>query len=266
MAMRMEETDEEEALYQYQYGLYLMQSPSTISPANTLTYSSSNKYSHHLPKFDVDSNWTKYLSLSYSNSGAWILMQLAWRFLVSFMIALLVFYVAAKPPHPHLSLQVAGIRQFRLGEGVDASGVTTKLLTSNFSINLLVDNHSNLFALHIHPPIIKLIFGRLTFAISQIQGREVYGGSDDLTVLRFNVGTKNKAMYGAGRSMQDFLESEKGLPLVIRVSLRSRFIVIWGIFEPKYHHEAQCLVVLDDSYDKKHRTQVYNSTCHVINS
>ncbi|XP_042005459.1 uncharacterized protein LOC121754176 isoform X1 [Salvia splendens] len=286
MAMGTEES-EEEALYQYHYGydygigigssLYLVHSPSTISHApntNHLTHSSSqsqpsNKYSQ---KIDVDiheiesTNWTKYLSLSYSNSGAWILMQLAWRFLVSFVVALLVFYVAAKPPHPHLSLQVAGIRQFRLGEGVDASGVTTKLLSCNFSINLIVDNHSNLFALHIHPPIIKLIFGRLTFAISQIQGTEMNAGSDDLTVLRFNIGTKNKAMYGAGRSMQDFLESEKGLPLVIRVSLRSKFNVIWGILETKYHHAAQCLVVLDDSYDKKHRTQVYNSTCHVISS
>ncbi|XP_042008852.1 uncharacterized protein LOC121757365 isoform X1 [Salvia splendens] len=291
MAMAMatatakEETDneEEEALYQYHYGygigssLSLVQSPSTISHAPnsnrlTRTHSSSqsqatNKYSQ---KFDVDihenTNWTKYLSLSYSNSGAWILMQLAWRFLLSFVIAMLVFYVAAKPPHPHVSLQVAGIRQFRLGEGVDASGVTTKLLSCNFSINLIIDNHSNLFALHIHPLIIKLIFGRLTFAISQTQGRELYAGSDDLTVLRFNIGTKNKAMYGAGRSMQDFLESEKGLPLVIRVSLRSKFNVVWGILETKYHHEAQCLVVLDDSYDKKHKTQVYNTTCHVINS
>lgn len=96
-----------------------------------------------------------------------------------------------------------------------------------------------------------------------MQGREFYAGNDDLTTLRFNIGTKNKAMYGAGRNMQDFLESEKGLPLVIRVSLRSRFSVIWGIFEPKYNYEAQCLVILSDYYDKKHRTQVYNSTCVV---
>lgn len=91
--------------------------------------------------------------------------------------------------------------------------------------------------------------------------RELYAGIDDLTTVRFNVGTKNKAMYGAGRSMDDFLESEKGLPLVIRVSLKSRFHVIWGIFEPKYDHQGLCLVTLSDYYDKKHRTQVYNSTC-----
>ncbi|XP_057807702.1 uncharacterized protein LOC131022249 [Salvia miltiorrhiza] len=276
---RME--SEEEALSR-SYPYLLHSPPSTIS-LPPLTYSSSRGSNnsqlfnhnhkplkfHHLVVQDEDHHlqdehrrgWIKYFSLTYSNSGGWILMQLSWRFLVSFMIALLVFYVAAKPPHPDLSLKVAGIRQFRLGEGVDASGVTTKLLSCNFSINLIIDNHSKLFALHIHPPTIKLIFGRLTFAISQMQGRELYAGNDDLTMLRFNVGTRNKAMYGAGRNMQDFLESEKGLPLVIRVSLRSKFNVIWGIIEPKYHHEAQCLVVVDNNYDKKHRTQVYNSTC-----
>lgn len=98
-----------------------------------------------------------------------------------------------------------------------------------------------------------------------MEGRELYAGNDDLTLLRVNVGTRNKPMYGAGRNMQDLLESGKGLPLVIRVSLRSSFHVVWGVIKPEFHHEAQCLVVLGDKYDKKHRTQVYNSTC-VINS
>lgn len=214
---------------------------------------------------EKNGGWIKYFSFSYSNSGFWILMQLSWRFLVSLMIALLVFYIAAKPPPPKFSVKVARIPQYRLGEGVDASGVTTKMLTCNFSIDVIIDNDSKLFALHIQPPIIKLIFGRLNFATSQaMQGREFYARNDNLTLMRFHVGTKNEPMYGAGRNMQDFLESGKGLPLIIRVSLKSRFNVIWGIFEPKYYHDAQCLVALDNNYDKKHRTQVYNSTC-VIN-
>ncbi|KAL8496005.1 hypothetical protein ACS0TY_019938 [Phlomoides rotata] len=207
----------------------------------------------------------KYFSFGYSDSGWWFLLQLSWRFLVSFLIALLVFYVAAKPPAPNFSIKVAGIRDFRLGEGVDSSGVTTKLLSCNCSINLFIDNKSKLFALHIHPPILHIFFDHLPFAMSQRQGRELSAGNDDITMYRLNVGTRNKAMYGAGRNMQDLLESGKGLPLVIRVSLRSSFHVVWGIIQPKFHHEAQCLVVLTDKYDKKRRTQVYNSTC-VVNS
>ncbi|KAL3622508.1 hypothetical protein CASFOL_033919 [Castilleja foliolosa] len=207
------------------------------------------------------SGWAQYLSFGYSDSGWWVLVQLSWRFLLSLTIALTVFYVAVKPPAPKVSIKIAGIREFRLGEGVDRSGVTTKLLSCNCSMNLIIDNNSKLFALHIHPPHMELLFGHLPFAVSQMQDKEVYAGSDDITMFRLTIGTRNKAMYGAGRNMQDLLESGEGLPLVLRVSFRSTFHVIFGLFESKFHHEAQCLVVLSDQYDKKHRTQVYNSTC-----
>lgn len=131
---------EEEALFgAYPYAVYFVQSPS-ISHANTnpnlalslSRYSSSlgsnnsfNKklentqkcvqiLSHHKDDDDDDDDdqeknkggWIKYLSFSYSDSGWWILLQLSWRFLVSFFIALLVFYVAAKPPAPNFSIKV----------------------------------------------------------------------------------------------------------------------------------------------------------------
>ncbi|KAL0379882.1 UNVERIFIED_CONTAM: hypothetical protein Sangu_0052500 [Sesamum angustifolium] len=180
--------------------------------------------------------WIQYLSFRYSDSGWWVFVQLSWRFLLSLVIALVVFYVAAKPPPPTFSVQIAGIRQFRLGEGVDGSGVATKILSCNCSIHVMIDNNSKLFALHIHPPIMEMLFARLPLAISQ--GREVYAGSSDLTLLRLSVGTRNKAMYGAGRNMEDMLESGEGLGLVIRVRLRSSFHVFWGIVKPKYEHEA----------------------------
>ncbi|KAG8391245.1 hypothetical protein BUALT_Bualt01G0168000 [Buddleja alternifolia] len=213
-------------------------------------------------EYDYDEGnkgFLKYLSFSYSNSGWWICLQLSWRLLLSLMIALIVFYIAAKPPAPRMSIKMAGIRQFRLGEGVDSSGVTTKILSCNCSMDLIIDNKSKLFGLHIHPPTMEILFVHLPFAISQ--GKELYAGSADLTLFKLSVGIRNKAMYGAGRNMQDLLESGKGLPLVIRVSFRSSFHVVWGLFQPKFHHQAQCLVLLSDKYDKKNRTQVYKSNC-----
>lgn len=70
-------------------------------------------------------------------------------------------------------------------------------------------------------------------------------------------------MYGAGRTMQDMLDNGEGLPLTIKVSLRSRFRVVWSLIEPKFRHQAECLLFLDKAYDKRHRTQVYNSTCTI---
>ncbi|KAK6240232.1 hypothetical protein QUC31_005701 [Theobroma cacao] len=203
--------------------------------------------------------WWRYCSFRRSNSCAWISIQICWRLVLSLAVALLVFYIATKPPPPKISIKIAGVSQFGLGEGVDASGVTTKILTCNCSIDLLIENKSKLFGLFIHPPIMEMFFGRLPFAMSQ--GPKLYAQSSGSSIFQLYVGTRNKPMYGAGRSMQDLLESGMGLPLVIRLKLSSDYRVVWNLVKPRFHHQAECLLVLDSKYDKKHRTQKYNSTC-----
>ncbi|KAK6928733.1 hypothetical protein RJ641_004938 [Dillenia turbinata] len=111
--------------------------------------------------------WWRYFTFRNSSSCAWISLQISWRFLVSVGVALLVFYVATKPPPPKIS----------------------------------------------------------------IQGPELYTGSDETTSFQLFVGTKNKAMYSAGRSMEDMLESGQGLPLLIRMSLSSHFRVVRSLIQ-----------------------------------
>ncbi|KAF8403824.1 hypothetical protein HHK36_011930 [Tetracentron sinense] len=205
----------------------------------------------------------RFFSFGTYPSCMWICLQISWRILVSLAAALLVFYIVTKPPPPKMSIKLAEVHQFGLGEGVDGSGVTTKILTCNCSMDLVIDNKSKIFGLHIHPPFMEMTFGRLSFANSQ--GLELYAESDNSRTFKIYVGTRNKAMYGAGRSMQDMLESGKGLPLVIRMKLRSSFRVVPNLIMPRFHHRAECLLVLYNRYDKRHRTQVYTSRC-MINS
>lgn len=209
----------------------------------------------------IKSGWWRYLSFRHSSSCLWICLQIALRLLVSLGFALLVFYLATKPPPPKVSVKMAGIREFGLGEGVDASGVTTKILTCNCSIELSIDNKSKLFGLHIQPPILEISSGNLPFATSW--GPELYALSDGSTSFKLYVGTKNKPMYGAGRSMQDILESGKGLHLAIRMSFTSNFRVISNFIKPTFHHQAECLLVLGSAYDKKHGTRKYTSSCMI---
>lgn len=204
--------------------------------------------------------WRRYCTYRNSDSCVWISLQLVWRAIVSLGIALLVFYLATKPPTPKFSIKIGEISQFVLGEGVDASGVTTKILTCNCSINLVIENKSKLFGLHINPPIMEMSFGRLPFAMSY--GPKLYAASGS-TLYQLYVGTRNKPMYGAGRSMQDMLESGMGLPLVFRMSFTSTFRVVLNLVRPKFHQQAECLLVLNNAYDKKNRTQAYNSSCTI---
>lgn len=97
-----------------------------------------------------------------------------------------------------------------------------------------------------------------------LQGQELYAYSDGKTAFQLNIGTKNKPMYGAGRSMQDMLESGKGLPLDIRMSLTSTFHVISNFLKPTFHRQARCsLLLINTSYDKKRRTTKYKSSCDI---
>ena len=91
-------------------------------------------------------------------------------------------------------------------------------------------------------------------------GSKLYAESG-FTLYHLYVETRNKPMYGSGRSMQDKLESGMGLPLMFRLRLNSNFRVVLNLIRPKFHHQTECLLVLNHAYDKKYWTQAYNSTC-----
>ncbi|CAN8260061.1 unnamed protein product [Cochlearia groenlandica] len=201
--------------------------------------------------------------LQSSNSGWWIVLQVMWRFLFSFGVALLVFYVATQPPHPKISFQIGRFNKFILEEGVDSYGVSTMFLTCNCSTKLIVDNKSNVFGLHIHIPSIKLFFGPLNFA--KAQGTKLYASSHESTTFRLYVETHNRAMYGAGREMDGMLQSKAGLPLILRMNLITDFRVVWNIINPKYHHNVECLLFL--SYNKRQeQVIVVRQKCRLLMS
>lgn len=57
-------------------------------------------------EYDDDDEEKRLMSLRSPKSGWWIVLQILWRFLFSFGVALLVFYIATQPPHPNISLRV----------------------------------------------------------------------------------------------------------------------------------------------------------------
>ncbi|KVI00703.1 uncharacterized protein LOC112519877 [Cynara cardunculus var. scolymus] len=203
------------------------------------------------------------VSFSESDSCAWIWFQISLRVMVSFGVALLFFYLITKPPPPIVSLKVERMSEFQLAEGVDNTGVTTKFLTCNCSINLHVNIKSNLYGLHIHPMVLTLSFNNIPLATS-LETRALYASTNGPTSFLLYLGTTNKPMYGAGRSMQDILDSGKGLSLVVHVKLRSRFHVVGKLISPKYHHRAECILIFNRTYNKQHKTLMYDNHCNLL--
>ncbi|KAL4561828.1 hypothetical protein LXL04_034008 [Taraxacum kok-saghyz] len=204
-----------------------------------------------------------FVSFSHSDSCVWIWFQISLRLILSFGVALLFFYLITKPPPPRIYLNVRRMTEFQLAEGVDNSGVTTKFLTCNSSINLLVNIKSSLYGLHIHPEVLILSFNNIPI-VTSLETQTLYASSNGPTSFLLYLGTNNKPMYGAGRSMQDILDSGKGLSLVVHVKLRSRFHVVGKLVSPKYHYRAECILILFKTHDKQHKTLRYNHHCNLL--
>ncbi|CAN6454123.1 unnamed protein product [Victoria cruziana] len=169
------------------------------------------------------------------------MVKVAWKALVSFLAAMLVFFLVTRPPIPQLNVKEVMVRGFRLGEGVDKSGVPTKILRINCSVDLEVDNKSRVFGLHLQQTTLQLAFQSFNLAISH--GAEMYVKKNTLLRFRLFIGGKEKGMYAAGENMDGMLDSGMGLPLVLRVRMKSQIAAPWNIFKPNgFTHHAHCLL------------------------
>ncbi|CAL9051003.1 uncharacterized protein LOC103981392 [Musa acuminata AAA Group] len=203
----------------------------------------------------------RFVSLDPSSSCCCVAFQVTWRLMFSVGFAFLVFFLATKPPQPNVSFKITSVEQFSLREGLDNTGVVTKILTCNCSMEMAVDNYSKVFGLHVRPSAMEMAFEHMKFASSLSDGS--YIDTDSSSALTLYLGTKNKPMYGAGRSMQDMLESGRGLTLVVRVRSRSSYRVIGNLVRSSYRHDAECQLVLRGAYDEGGHTVIYNSTCFI---
>ncbi|KAI3739965.1 hypothetical protein L2E82_30379 [Cichorium intybus] len=204
-----------------------------------------------------------FVSFSRSDSCAWIWFQISLRVIVSFGVALLFFYLITKPAPPVISVKVGTMSEFQLGEGVDNTGVTTKFLTYNCSINLLVNIKSRLYGLHIHPQVLTLSFNNIPI-LTSLESQALYASTNGPTSFLLYLGTTSTPMYGAGRNMQDILDSGKGLSLVVHAKLRSRFHVVGKLISPQYHHQVECILILNRTHEKQHKTLMYNNHCNLL--
>nr|CAD1817736.1 unnamed protein product [Ananas comosus var. bracteatus] len=109
----------------------------------------------------------RFLALDPTAPCVCILFQVMWKLAMSAAFGLLVFFLATKPKPP----KVGKMEQFNLGEGVDNTGVITKILTCNCSINMEIENYSKVFGLHVHPQRWKWLLGASDLQLHRVRNR-----------------------------------------------------------------------------------------------
>ncbi|KAF8730514.1 hypothetical protein HU200_016928 [Digitaria exilis] len=204
---------------------------------------------------DQRSGAWRYVRLDPDAPCCCVAFQVAWRVVVSAALALLVFVLATRPRHPGVSFRVGRVQRFALGEGLDGSGVETSFLNCNSFVDMVVENHSKVFTLRVHPPLLQMSFGHFVFATSQARHVHGGGGSHDVgprgtSTVRLFVAAQEKPMYAAGRGMQDRLETSRGLPVTITVKAKSRYRVVGSLVRLTYRHDSECVVLLRRTPDR----------------
>ena len=83
-------------------------------------------------------------------------------------------------------MQVTGVRQFDVAEGLDLTGVATNLLSCNVSMAIVIDNKSKVFELNVLSPVVDIYFGRVSLVQSQVSASFllfIFDYSDDIILL-----------------------------------------------------------------------------------
>ena len=79
-----------------------------------------------------------------------------------------VLWGASHPFSPIVSVKSVDIHSFYYGEGIDRTGVATKILSFNSSVKVTIDSPAPYFGIHVSSSTFKLTFSALTLATGQV--------------------------------------------------------------------------------------------------
>ncbi|CAA7041996.1 unnamed protein product [Microthlaspi erraticum] len=87
---------------------------------------------------------------------------------VLFSVFCSVLWGASHPFSPVVSVKSFNLHSFYYGEGIDRTGVATKILTFNSSVKVMIDSPAPYFGIHVSSSNFNLTFSALTLATGQV--------------------------------------------------------------------------------------------------
>lgn len=166
--------------------------------------------------------------------------------IVFLIVFILFFWLICRPSHPELTLKNVVFHNFYMGEGTDASGVPTKLLSLNCSVQLSFHNPSKYFGVHVIPVEAVLALSQLEVARGEIS--KYFQAKGTRKIIPVVAQSTKIPLYGAGNTISNGDGSTKqGIPLSMTASLHSQYYVVGKMIKPKYLNQVVCNIVLDST-------------------
>ncbi|KAG8045764.1 hypothetical protein GUJ93_ZPchr0008g11669 [Zizania palustris] len=174
----------------------------------------------------------------------------AFRFsltVLAFTLLCLVIWGVARHYKPGVVVKSLTVGNFYAGEGTDQTGVPTKLVTMNGSLQINVHNPSTMFGIHVSSTSIRIMYSEIAIAKGQLE--KFYQPRSSHHVASAIVHGEKIPLYGAG-AMLTLPNTRGAVPLTIDLEVRIRGYVIGKLVRVTHTKRVKCPVVIDSGNSK----------------
>ncbi|KAF8765427.1 hypothetical protein HU200_008572 [Digitaria exilis] len=163
-------------------------------------------------------------------------------FFVVFAFFMLVLWGASRSYKPHVVVKSVVFESYHIQGGTDRTGVPTKMMSMNATVQLRFRNRGTFFSLHVTATPFLLFYGELTVASGEM--KEFYQPRKSGRVVTVSVVGKQVPLYGAGVSLHSKPNNGRLGPAVVPVRLafvlRARAHILGLLVKSKFYRRVRC--------------------------
>ncbi|GAB2225277.1 hypothetical protein Droror1_Dr00006068 [Drosera rotundifolia] len=178
----------------------------------------------------------------WNDGCSWTCQGMVWLMGIVTVFWVFCFFVwaAGRPFNTEVSVQSLTLGDFYTSEGVDWTGVPTRILSMNCSVTILVHNTATFFGIHVSATPVNLLYYDLVVASGQFpsyyQPRKTWEAT---TVEVEGIGVP---LYGAGAGLEAAAFSTRGVPMRLNFTVQSRGDLVGKVIRTWRHRHVSCMM------------------------
>lgn len=154
----------------------------------------------------------------------------------------LVIWGVSRRQEPDVVVKSLVMDNFYAGAGTDHSGVPTKLVTLNCSLNMVVSNPASIFGIHVTSGPVRLLYSEIAIGVGQV--RKYYQQKNSHQAVSAVIHGEKVPLYGAGGAQS--LSSKSGMvPLTLDFELTTRGYIIGAMVRVTHKLHVNCKIKID---------------------
>ncbi|XP_050220307.1 uncharacterized protein LOC126670585 [Mercurialis annua] len=156
-----------------------------------------------------------------------------------------------RPFPPRIIVKSLRVHHFYFGQGSDSTGVPTKMITMNCSLEIKVDNYAKYFGIYVSSMPINLMYSEITAASGEL--KETYQSRKSEMTEFVNLEGVGVPLYGAGLNLViSDSHMNQTVPFKLRFDVQSRGNGLGRLVSSKYTRRISCsFAIQSGSYNNK---------------